>query len=255
MIRRRTARRRAGCGASPPSGRSPLSRGILAACLALAVGGAGCAGGEGGGSSGRSGEEGGATPGPVDFRDFRVPPVAPSREGLPPISAASDALPARLGFGRPARTEEIEAWDVDVLPDGTGLPPGSGTPGLGAVIYAGKCASCHGETGVEGPENPLVTRSRVDGFPFGDSPYYYPTVGSYWPYATTVFDYVRRAMPHDAPGTLSPTEVYSLVAWILWRSGLLPEHDTLSAETLPRVVMPARGRFVVDDREGGRDIR
>lgn len=236
-------------------GRAVTSHSFGLAAASLLLGLVGCAGDRTGSGDGAGGADREAAPGPVDFRDFATPPIAPSREGLPPVSASSGELPERYGFGRPARPDEIAAWDLDVLPDGTGLPEGSGTPALGAAIYAGKCASCHGETGVEGPENPLVAEWGFDGFPFAESPYYFPTVGTYWPYATTLFDYLRRAMPHDAPGTLNPTEVYSLVAWILWRDGVLPEGATLDAETLPRVDMPARGRFVVDDRKGGREVR
>lgn len=247
-----SGRLRSASGASPGIRPGPRSRLPHVVALVFLVAGAGCADGTEDGA--RSGDAD-TTPGPVDFRDFALPPIAPSRDGLPPVRASSDAPPERYGFGRPARPDEIEAWDADVLPDGTGLPPGSGTPALGGVIYAGKCATCHGATGEEGPEPALVGEWRLEGFPFGESPYYYPTVGTYWPYATTLFDYIRRAMPHDAPGTLQPTEVYALVAWILWRSGLVSEDATLDARSLPDVVMPARGHFVVDDREGGKEVR
>lgn len=228
---------------------------FVAAGLLLGLAAAGCAGDRTGGGDDRAAPGRDAAPGPVDFRDFEPPPIALSADGLPPVSASSEPTPDRYGFGRAAAAEEIAALDDDVRPDGEGLPEGSGTPGSGAAIYVAKCASCHGRTGLEGPENPLVSRGPVRGFPFAESPFYFPTVGTYWPYATTLFDYLRRAMPHDAPGTLNPTEVYSLVAWILWREGILPEDATLDADTLPRVTMPARGRFVVDDREGGGEIR
>lgn len=237
-----------------PGRRSVVGRLLLGSLVAGLVP-AGCASEPGDGSGARTASAPSDAPGPVDFRDFPLPPIGAGGEGLPPVSASSEPLPDRYGFGRPAGSVRIEAWDLDVRPDGAGLPEGKGTPELGAAIYAGKCAKCHGDTGVEGPESPLVERWRIEGFPFGESPYYYPTVGTYWPYATTLFDYLRRAMPHDAPGTLNPTEVYSLVAWILWRSGIFPEDETLDAGTLPEVRMPALGRFVVDDREGGREVR
>jgi len=153
-----------------------------------------------------------------------------------------------LGFGRPATAAEIAAWDIDVRPDGVGLPPGSGVPSQGAVIYARKCAACHGATGTEGPFERLVGREPRQGFPFGRDPRLVKTVGNYWPYASTLYDYVNRAMPLDAPGSLTPDEVYSLVAFLLWRNEIIPNTDEMNAQTLPRVVMPARDRFVPDNR-------
>jgi mono/diheme cytochrome c family protein len=153
-----------------------------------------------------------------------------------------------LGFGRAATAAEIAAWDIDVRPDGVGLPPGSGVPSQGAVIYARKCAACHGATGTEGPFERLVGREPRQGFPFGRDPRLVKTVGNYWPYASTLYDYVNRAMPLDAPGSLTPDEVYSLVAFLLWRNEIIPNTDEMNAQTLPRVVMPARDRFVPDNR-------
>ncbi|PYO29621.1 MAG: sulfite oxidase [Gemmatimonadetes bacterium] len=170
-------------------------------------------------------------------------------------SGASSAAPARLGFGRAATTQEIRAWDVDVMPDGTGLPPGSGTASQGADVYRRKCAACHGRTGVEGPFDRLVGREPRQGFPFGRDPRFVKTVGNYWPYATTLYDYLNRAMPLAAPGSLTPDEVYGLVAFLLWRNEIITDTAVMNAQTLPRVVMPARDRFVVDNRRGGPEIR
>jgi len=170
-------------------------------------------------------------------------------------SGASSAAPARLGFGRAATTQEIRAWDVDVMPDGTGLPPGSGTASQGADVYRRKCAACHGRTGVEGPFDRLVGREPRQGFPFGRDPRFVKTVGNYWPYATTLYDYLNRAMPLAAPGSLMPDEVYGLVAFLLWRNEIITDTAVMNAQTLPRVVMPARDRFVVDNRRGGPEIR
>ena len=160
-----------------------------------------------------------------------------------------------LEFGRPATADEIKAWDIAVSPDGTGLPPGSGTAAQGAVVYRQKCAICHGPTGTEGPAERLVGREPRQGFPFGKDPSLGRTVGNYWPYATTLYDYIHRAMPLNAPGSLSPDEVYRAVAFLLWRNEIISDTTVVNAQTLPRVVMPARDRFVNDNRRGGAEIR
>ena len=165
------------------------------------------------------------------------------------------AAPATFGLGRPASAEEIKAWDIDVMPDGTGLPPGSGNPAQGAVLYGRKCAACHGKTGTEGPADRLAAREPRQGFPFGRDPTLAKTIGNYWPYATTLYDYINRAMPLNAPGSLEPDEVYSLVAFLLWRNGIVTDTAVINARTLPRVVMPAHDRFVLDNRRGGPEIR
>lgn len=165
-----------------------------------------------------------------------------------------DALPS-FSFGRAATAEEISAWNIDVMPDGTGLPPGSGTASQGAAIYAHKCAACHGRTGTEGPFDRLVGREPRLGFPFGRDPRFVKTLGNYWPYATTLYDYVNRAMPLNAPGSLKPEEVYSLVAFLLWRNEIIADSAVMNSQTLPRVVMPAHNRFVLDNRRGGPEIR
>ena len=162
--------------------------------------------------------------------------------------------PARFGFGKAATTADVSAWDIDVTPDGTGLPPGTGTVPQGAAIYARKCAACHGLTGTEGPSERLVGREPREGFSFGRDPRFVKTVGNYWPYATTLYDYVNRAMPLDKPGSLTPDEVYGLVAFLLWRNEIVADTAVMSAHTLPQVVMPARDRFVPDNRRGGPEI-
>ena len=169
--------------------------------------------------------------------------------------SGSESRPATFGFGRQATDAEIKACDIDVMPDGAGLPPGSGTAAQGAVIFAKKCAMCHGATGREGPFNRLVGREPREGFPFGRDPKLERTVGNYWPYATTVYDYINRAMPLPAPGSLTPEEVYSLVAWLLVQNGIIPADAVMNAQTLPLVKMPARDRFVEDNRQGGPEIR
>jgi cytochrome c len=141
------------------------------------------------------------------------------------------------------------------MPDGTGLPSGSGTAAQGAEIYRRKCAACHGSTGTEGPFDRLVGREPRQGFPFGRDPRIVRTIGNYWPYATTLYDYLNRAMPVTAPGSLKPDEIYALVAILLWRNEIITDTAVMNARTLPRVVMPARDRFVPDNRRGGPEIR
>lgn len=165
------------------------------------------------------------------------------------------ALPARYGLGRPATRDEIRAWDVSVMPDGTGLPRGSGTAVQGGAIFRQRCARCHGPTGIEGPFDRLVGREPRQGFPFGRDASLVRTIGNYWPYSTTVYDYIDRAMPYDAPGSLEPNEVYGVVAFLLWRNEIIADTATMNARTLPRVRMPARERFVPDNRRGGPQVR
>ena len=183
---------------------------------------------------------------------------------LPSNVHAAPGLPVRFGVGRAATPAEIVALDVDVTPDGHGLPPGSGTPTQGAAVFAAKCAACHGAAG-EGQAGPppagvppapkLVGRNPRDGFPFGQDPELVKTVGNYWPYATTVFDYVRRAMPLTAPGTLTNDEVYAIVAFLLAQNEIIDRSVALDSATLVAVRMPAREKFVLDDRKGGATFR
>jgi cytochrome c len=167
----------------------------------------------------------------------------------------SSRAPVHYGLGRPATAADIQAWDVTVMPDGRGLPSGSGTPAQGAAIFAQRCARCHGPTGVEGPFDRLGGREPRQGFPFGRDTSLVRTIGNYWPYSTTVYDYIDRAMPYDAPGSLTPNEIYSLVAFLLWKNEIIADTATMDARTLPRVRMPARDRFVVDNRRGGPEVR
>jgi S-disulfanyl-L-cysteine oxidoreductase SoxD len=147
------------------------------------------------------------------------------------------------GLGRPATDQEIQQWNIDVAPTGEGLPLGRGTAQKGAAIFAAHCASCHGPTGQEGPMDRLVGGAGTLG-----SPKPVRTIGSYWPYATTVYDYVHRAMPFLAPQSLSPEEVYSVVAWLLYQNGIIAEDTILDAHSLPNITMPNRKGFVPDSR-------
>lgn len=175
-----------------------------------------------------------------------------------PVLASSEGLPERYGFGRTAAAEEIARIDIDVMPDGRGLPPGRGTSAEGAVIYASKCALCHGAEGEGTPAgSALIGRNPRDAFDFAASieAERSKRIGNYWPYATTLFDYVRRAMPFDRPGSLSDAEVYAVTAYLLHRNGIIDQEDVIDAATLPRVQMPARDRFVSDDRELSTRVR
>jgi cytochrome c len=165
-----------------------------------------------------------------------------------PAAKPAAAEPDTFGIGRPATPAEIAALDIDVGPEGQGLPPGHGTAAEGAPIYAARCAGCHGKSGKEGPNDVLVGRLPDDAFPFARDPRAPKTIGSYWPYATTVFDYIRRAMPPDAPRSLRDDEVYALVAYLLDLNQLIPAGAVVDATSLPQVRMPARDKFVPDTR-------
>jgi mono/diheme cytochrome c family protein len=141
--------------------------------------------------------------------------------------------------GRLATPDEIAAWDISIGPDGTGLPPGKGTAEKGEAVFAAKCAVCHGERGAGQPNDVLV-----GGLGSLASQNPVKTVGSFWPYATTVFDYVRRAMPLNDPKSLSNDEVYAVVAYILQLNGIIADNAVLDAQSLPRIRMPNRDGFV-----------
>jgi mono/diheme cytochrome c family protein len=142
-------------------------------------------------------------------------------------------------LGREVTPEEIAAWDISIPPDGSGLPPGSGNAAEGETVYNAKCAGCHGVEGVKGPADRLVggTGSLASKKPI-------KTVGSYWPYATTLFDYIRRAMPFSAPQSLSNDEVYALSAYLLCLNNIIDPEARMDAKTLPQVKMPNRDGFV-----------
>lgn len=184
-------------------------------------------------------------------------PIQPSRaDGLSHAGHASrDALGGLYGIGRSPTTAEIDAWNIDIMPDGEGLPSGSGNVADGRALYASQCQRCHGAEGRGGPFDELAGRLPKEAFPFAMDPRAKHTIGNYWPYATTIFDYTRRAMPQDRPGSLGDEEVYALTAYLLYLNELVDENATLDRETLPRIVMPSRDRFIPDDRQGGPEIR
>jgi cytochrome c len=154
------------------------------------------------------------------------------------VAAASAAESPNLG--RAATAEDLAGWDISVGPDGAGLPPGSGTPKQGEAVYSAKCGACHGEKGAGKPNDQLV---GGQGTLPGDKPAI-KTIGSFWPYATTVFDYVRRAMPFTESKSLTNDEVYAVAAYLLSLNGVIAEGDTMDAQTLPKVRMPNRDGFV-----------
>ncbi len=157
------------------------------------------------------------------------------------LAGAVTAEPQRLGFGRPATPQELVAEDIDVRADGAGLPPGQGSVQQGEALFASTCAACHGERG----EKPVIPSLRlVGGRGTLATPGAVQTVGSYWPYATTLFDYIRRAMPFQAPQSLTADQVYAVTAYVLRLNGIVPDGAVLDAGSLPKVQMPNRDGFV-----------
>ncbi len=157
------------------------------------------------------------------------------------LAAAGAALaqtPSYNSVGRTPTAEEVRAWDIAIGPAGKELPPGSGTAKEGAKVYAQKCAACHGATGVEGPATVLAGGKETM-----TSLYPKKTIGSYWPFATTLWDYINRAMPFNDPGKLTADEVYSLTAFLLYRNDIIKETDVINASSLPKIEMPNRKAF------------
>ena len=153
---------------------------------------------------------------------------------------ADTAVAETPGLGKPINEADIAAWNIEVLPDGTGLPPGSGTATQGAAIYSQKCAMCHGENGVNPAAGilPLVGPSKFDRI---DTMKTVP----YYKYATTLFDVMRRSMPYQMPKTLGNDELFALSAYILSLNKIIGENDVMDAKTLPQVKMPNRDNFIL----------
>jgi cytochrome c len=189
---------------------------------------------------------------------------APASDTVARDAGATTSLPARapaempatFGLGRRATEADIRPWDIDVNPTGATLPKGRGTYAAGQALFAAQCASCHGARG-EGmhPAYPMLVGAEPKDFSFADDFTRTKTIGNYWPYATTLYDYVNRAMPLTAPGSLTPDQVYSLVAYLLAENGVIGRDAVMDATTLPAVRMPGRDRFVPDDRTGGPTFR
>lgn len=173
-----------------------------------------------------------------------------------PVSQRPAEPPARFALGTPAAPAVLAAMNLDANAAGVGLPPGRGTPAEGAAVYASRCAKCHGARG-EGMASfpPIVGPPFDSAFRFGADVKLVKTPGNYWPYATTLYDYIRRTMPFDAPGSLQPNEIYGLVAFLLAENHVVERTAVMDARTLPAVRMPARDRFVRDDRTGGPGFR
>lgn len=164
-------------------------------------------------------------------------------------AASAGAQSPRPRFGSPhlgtlASAAEIAGWNIDVAPDGSGLPAGSGTAAVGAPLFAAQCAACHGAEGQGVPVPGRAGYPRLVGG-IGTLVHDIPvkTVGSFWPFATILFDYIRRAMPLTHPQSLSADQVYALSAFILWKNGIIAENETMDAKSLPAVAMPNRHGF------------
>src|SRR5712692_6558445 len=149
----------------------------------------------------------------------------------------------KYGVGRPPTPEQIRDLGIAIAPDGTGLPEGSGTVAAGREVFAARCARCHGPKG-DGDVGPTLVGGRGT----LRTPRPLKTVGSFWPYATTVWDYVNRAMPFDEPGLLESPEVYAVVAYVLNLNGIIEEDRVMDKTSLPKVKMPNRDGFVADPR-------
>ena len=173
------------------------------------------------------------------------------RAGLLAVALAGLAASAQaegwFGFGRTPTPEEIAGWNIDIDRDGRKLPPGRGSVVQGKILFEAQCAGCHGASGeggigdrLAGGQGTLATPKPVK------------TVGSFWPYAPTLYDYIHRAMPLNAPQSLKPDEVYALVAYVLNLNGFVPDDAVMDATTLPRVTMPNRDGFVPDPRPDAR---
>jgi cytochrome c len=144
------------------------------------------------------------------------------------------------GIGRAPDAARLAAWDLDVSPDGSGLPAGQAIAADGEALYAATCAACHGLRGEGGVNDVLAHDPQDAGFVrIRATP---KAIGNYWPYATTLFDYIRRAMPHTAPGSLTDQQVYALTAYLLHLNGLISAAEVIDARTLPAIEMPARSR-------------
>jgi cytochrome c len=156
------------------------------------------------------------------------------------LALSSAAFAQSPNLGKPISPEDLAAWDISIGPDGAGLPPGSGTAKQGEAVFTAKCQACHGEKGAGRPNDRLV---GGQGSLAGDKPPI-KTIGSFWPYATTMFDYVRRAMPYNESKTLSADEIYAVVAYVLNLNGVIGDTDVINAQTLPNVKMPNRDGFI-----------
>jgi S-disulfanyl-L-cysteine oxidoreductase SoxD len=167
--------------------------------------------------------------------------------GVSPVSMALAQSQDHYGFGTSISQQELAKF-FSIPADGAGLPPGSGTAAVGAKVFADSCAACHGDKGQGNPTKGVGGDSLIGGRGTLASDTPIKTVESYWPYATTLFDYVKRAMPLNAPGSLSDNDVYSVVAYVLSEAKIIKPTDTMNAATLAKVTMPNRDGFIPDSR-------
>src|SRR6476620_5748057 len=156
------------------------------------------------------------------------------------LLASGAAMAAGPDLGTPVSAADLAAWDTSIMPDGAGLPSGSGAAAQGAAIYATKCAACHGEEGKGGISSAVTARAPISSINSAEK-----TIGNFWPYATTLFDFIRRAMPWQEPRTLTNDEVYALTAYLLSLNRVIGDGDVMNAPTLPRVRMPNRDGFIM----------
>jgi cytochrome c len=171
------------------------------------------------------------------------PLIASPRSASPSSERVRSGQSPTFGVGHAPSPDHLKTIDIEVMPDGKGLAPGSGTAAAGKDVYTRRCETCHGPTGKEGPQE-VIAGGR--GSLNTERPL--KTVGSYWPYATTLWDYIRRAMPFDHPGTLTADELYGVTAYVLFLNGIVGEQDALNQTTLPQLKMPNRDGFVADPR-------
>lgn len=157
------------------------------------------------------------------------------------LAHSVSAEPATPKFGKPASENLIKQWSRDIFPDGEGLPAGNGNAQQGKQVYQQSCQSCHGEDGTGGSADELAGAKHG----LSDNP---PdkTIGTYWPYATTIFDFTRRTMPLTAPGSLNNDQLYAVTAYLLYLNGIIKEQETIDAQSLPKVVMPNRDGFITE---------
>jgi len=160
------------------------------------------------------------------------------------LAACTSGYPVSgsVGLGKPISENQIRAWNIDIGPSGAGLPSGSGSALVGEKLYQQQCSACHGDQGQGGPANRLVGGGALN----TNNPV--KTVGSFWPYSTTIFDYVKRSMPHQAPQSLSNDQVYAATAYILYMNKIIPKDEVMDAKTLPLVKMPNRDGFIPIER-------
>lgn len=156
------------------------------------------------------------------------------------LSLGSTVCAETPNLGKPIDSADIAPWDISIGPDGAGLPKGSGTPAQGALVFSDKCALCHGDGGKGGHSVALVNAGKIT-----DISAAMKTIPNFWPYATTLYDFIRRAMPWQMPRTLTDDEVYALTAYILAQNKIIADSEVMNQETLPKVRMPNREGFII----------